>query len=256
MNKKILTMPVKNHLSIEKSINTAMSEIKEELYDICSDVYKTNETMFSEIYERVVESYNASTMTSIEELKSSEFTGFMMDIMKAHQDDIKLSMTNAYKFVHEAPQRIIDRCLSLTIPKSRKDVLKLQKACAVNHRRMVSQVDYFLRETVQNFSENMEEYIDSLIEYLNFMAENPDEDGDEVLEVETLDNATYEIRKIYNYEDMAKLAEEHDYLYKRSNGDHRIYEHSVTNKIIVIPAHTLGRGLSVKIQKQIFKNAC
>lgn len=256
MNKKILTMPAKNHLSIEKCINTAISEIKDELYDICSDVYKTNETMFSEIYERVVESYNTSTMTSADELKSSEFTGFMIDIMKKHQDDIKLSMTNAYNFVHEAPQRIINTCLSLTIPKNRKDILKLQKACAVNHRRMVAQVDYFIGETIQNFSENMEEYIDSLIEYLDFIAEKPNQGEDEVLKTETVDNTTYEIRKIYNYEDMAKLAEEHNYLYKRSNGDHRIYEHSVTNKIIVIPAHTLGRGLSVKIQKQIFKNAC
>ena len=256
MNKKMLTIPAKNHLSIEKSINTAIYEIKDELYDICSDVYKTNEIMFSEIYESVIETYNVSNMTSIEELKSSEFTCFMIDIMKKHQDDIKLAMTNAYKFVHEAPHRIIDRCLRLTIPKNRKDILKLQKACAVSHRRMVAQVDYFLEETIQNFSENMEDYISSLIEYLNFMAENSGEDSDDVLEIESLDNNNYKIKKIYNYEDMAKLAEEHNYLYKRSNGDHRIYEHSVTNKIIVIPAHTLGRGLSIKIQKQIFKNAC
>ena len=55
---------------------------------------------------------------------------------------------------------------------------------------------------------------------------------------------------------MSRLAEDNNYIYKRSKGDHRIYEHSDTNKIVVIPAHSLGLGLSVRIQKQIFDNAC
>ena len=257
MNNKIFAMPANNKLSIEKSINKAVEEIKGELYDICSDVYKTNESMFSEIYEKVTESYNTSTIKSIDDLKSEELSDFMFEVMEKHQDDIKISITNAYKFIHNAPQRIIERCLTLCIPKNRKEVLKLQKACAVSHRRMVSQVEFFIRETVQNFSENMEGYIDSLFEYIDFLEENNKEDNDsELLTIEESSKNQYEIKKIYCYEEMAKLAEDNNYVYKRSKGDHRIYEHNVTNKIIVIPAHTLGRGLSIKIQKQIFANAC
>ena len=256
MNKKMFAIPKNNNLSIEKSINKAIEEIRGELYDICSDVYKTNESMFSEIYEKVTESYNASTIKSIEDLKSEELSDFMFDVMEKHKEDIRISIKNAYSFIHEAPQRIIDRCLSLCIPKNRKEILKLQKACAVSHRRMVSQIEYFLRETVQNFSENMEDYIDSLFEYIDFLEEHNKEDNNELLINKESNDTGYEIKKIYCYEEMAKLAEDNNYKYKRSNGDHRIYEHSVTNKIIVIPAHTLGRGLSIKIQKQIFKNAC
>ena len=55
---------------------------------------------------------------------------------------------------------------------------------------------------------------------------------------------------------MGRLAISNGYEYKRSNGSHDVYEHTKTNKIIVIPAHSLGLGLSIKIQKQIFNNAC
>lgn len=59
---------------------------------------------------------------------------------------------------------------------------------------------------------------------------------------------------IYDYKDMIKLAEENNYTYDRSNGDHLIYKNDNSYRIVVIPAHRLGYGLMKKIQKQILSN--
>ncbi|MGL4773234.1 MAG: type II toxin-antitoxin system HicA family toxin [Clostridium sp.] len=61
--------------------------------------------------------------------------------------------------------------------------------------------------------------------------------------------------KIFNYKDMVKIALDNGYEYKWSNGSHNIYEHSKSQKIVVIPSHSLGLGLSKKIMKQIQANS-
>lgn len=61
--------------------------------------------------------------------------------------------------------------------------------------------------------------------------------------------------KYIDSKDLIKLAESNDYFYERSNGDHRIYKHNSTGKIVVIPYHNLGQGLSFAIQKQIKLNS-
>ena len=51
------------------------------------------------------------------------------------------------------------------------------------------------------------------------------------------------------------MAESKGFVYNRSNGDHRVYKHKETNKIVVIPSRDVGRGLSFAIQKQIELNS-
>lgn len=250
-------VPVKK-INMAKAINMAVQEIKTELYDICSDLYSINETMFSEIYEKVTESYNLSTVDSLDDLrrdlKRNEFSDFMMDIMRSYEEDMRNAVRTAYKFVDDAPKLMIDICRSLTVPRNRKDILHLQKACAVTHRRIISQIEFFLKGPVQDFSDNIGEYIDSLFDSLEFIEEFNGQKNENEEEIYTESN-DYEIKKIFDYKDMIKLAKDYNYEYKRSNGDHRIYEHKDTNKIIVIPAHSLGRGISDSIQKQIINNA-
>ena len=58
-------------------------------------------------------------------------------------------------------------------------------------------------------------------------------------------------RKIFDYKEMVRLAEKNNFEYVRSNGDHDIYMHKDTYKVVVIPQHNLGYGLMIDIQKQI-----
>ena len=61
-------------------------------------------------------------------------------------------------------------------------------------------------------------------------------------------------RKIFDYKKMLKLAINNGYEHKRTTGDHLILQHKESQKIIVIPAHNLGKGLMLEIQKQIRTN--
>lgn len=60
------------------------------------------------------------------------------------------------------------------------------------------------------------------------------------------------LEKIYNYKDMEALARDNGYEFNRQSGDHLIYKHYKTNRIVVIPAHRLEKSLSFEIQKQLY----
>lgn len=64
-----------------------------------------------------------------------------------------------------------------------------------------------------------------------------------------------EVKKIFDYKEMNKLAKTNGYEFSRFNGDHKVYLHKNTNKIVVIPQHELNFGIMYNIQKQIINNA-
>lgn len=61
--------------------------------------------------------------------------------------------------------------------------------------------------------------------------------------------------KIFNYKEMNKLAKLKGYVADRFSGDHLILVHKESNKGIVVPQHSLGKGISFKIQKQMKSNS-
>lgn len=62
-------------------------------------------------------------------------------------------------------------------------------------------------------------------------------------------------KKIFDYKEMFKLAEQLGYMKERVAGDHFIFRHNKTNKIVPIPRRTIGYGLMCDIQRQIKANA-
>lgn len=238
------------------AFNLAVDEIRDEIYEKCSNVYSANEAMFSEIYEKVTEAYNITTIDSVEDLKKPEFNDLMVGILKAHKDNIMETMKDAYEFSQVAPFIILRRCISLSRP-GQKEFNMVKRRTSLTHKAILAQIEYFLKETIETFSDNMEDYLDSLVDSFEFLEKlNESDSMEDEIDLSEEVCKKHIIQKIYNYEDMGKLAILNGYNYKRSNGSHDVYEHSETNKIIVIPAHSLGLGLSIKIQKQIFKNAC
>lgn len=257
MKQNITINPNGTKMNWKKAFTIAVDELKDELYERCSKLYAVNEAMFSEIYEKVTEAYNITTMESMEDLRSSEFSELIMDVLKSHHDEIVGSMNDAYEFSQKAPFIILNRCSSISNI-GRKDVMLLQRRVSLTHKAIVSQIEYFLKETVENFSSNMEEYLDSLSESLEYLEDINSSEENLIQEdgvIEESENK-FSYKKIYCYKEMERLAKDSGYGYKWSNGSHNIYEHEQSNKIVVIPAHDLGLGLSIKIQKQILKNAC
>ena len=244
----------KNWISV---FNNTVDELKVEFYDICSNLHILNESMFEEIYEEVTQTYNLTTVDSMEDLSNSNLAELMTDIMDKYEDDIRSSIKEAFVFIDNSYDILIDKC-RLFARITYKDALLLNKRANLTRKAMVSQIEYFTKEVSKQFSDNMNDYLESLKESVRFIEElnSKDIDDNESIDLEDLNHKKYSIKKIYKYEEMSRLAEENNYVYKRSNGDHRIYAHNDTNKIVVIPAHQLGLGLSIRIQKQIFDNAC
>ena len=236
--------------------NRTVDEIKVDFYDICSNLHILNESMFAEIYEEVATTYNVTTIETTDELLNSNLGEVMTNIMDKYEGEIRDSIHEAFVFIDKSCDTLIDKC-RLFARLTRKDALLLNKRANLTRKAMVSQIEYFTKEVSKQFSSNMADYLASLKESVEFIEELNKEDvtEDEFINIEDINNKRYKIKKIYKYEEMSKLAEDNNNIYKRSKGDHRIYEHSGTNKIVVIPAHSLGLGLSIRIQKQIFDNA-
>jgi predicted RNA binding protein YcfA (HicA-like mRNA interferase family) len=133
----------------------------------------------------------------------------------------------------------------------------------INKRRLFLLNKYnktFISLSNELFNDFLNDMILFMKDYLldivsNEQLDNINDIPDENIIIEKINkNKTFQIQKIFDYKNMQSLALNNGYKYKWSNGDHNIYEHLKTNKIIVIPSHTLGLGLSIKIQKQIYKN--
>lgn len=256
-NKRFMLGTKRKNMNWISVFNRTVDELKIEFYDICSNLHILNESMFSEIYEEVTQKYNLTTVDSMEELSNSNLSELMIEIMDKYEDELRSSIKEAFEFIDNSYDILIDKC-RLFARITYKDALLLNKRANLTRKAMISQIEYFTKEVSKQFSNNMNDYLESLKESVRFIEElnRKDIDDNESIDLEDLNHKKYTIKKIYKYEEMGRLAEENNYVYKRSKGDHRIYEHNYTNKIVVIPAHPLGLGLSIRIQKQIFDNAC
>lgn len=241
----------------KKVFDASENEIRDDLYDLCSRVCSVHEDMFSEMYDRLTNIYDFRKQDISDEFKNTEFSEVMKDIILAHKDDVLSVMSEAIAFSEETPFKIMMNCrIRSFIPED--DEVKFSRRMAVTHMRIKSQIGYFLSETVKSFSDSMNNYFNSVVEYIRHieMTEEVNENNlnQDIIEEIAIEKTRY--KKIFDYKKMASLAEENGFIKKSSSGSHDIYEHYKTNKIIVIPAHTLGLGLSIKIQKDIERNAC
>lgn len=150
--------------------------------------------------------------------RSTEARGFYVE----YQEEMQVLYNNRRDY------EIVKKKLNLTIHKS----YKLQDD--ILHDMMAN--TYFLVDEVIG---KLQEYKPE--EYISY--EKPQEDED----------ISIEIKNIFSHRGMEELAMENGYKYERCTGDHLIYKHGTSNRIVVIPRHTsLGKGLSINIQKQIY----
>lgn len=61
--------------------------------------------------------------------------------------------------------------------------------------------------------------------------------------------------KIFDFKEMNRLAKLKGFETTHCSGSHMILRHNESNKSVVVPQHSIGKGLSYKIQKQIKSNS-
>ena len=240
-----------------KAFTIAENELRDELYEKCSNIYTLNEIMLSEIYETLIKTYNLETVHSISDLIDSEIIALTQTIIDKHKDVILEAIGEAYEFSINATDKISYRCREMAIIRP-NDIPLIRKRLNLTKRRIISQIEFFIEETVLDFCGDIEAYLEFLIDSVESIENDKKDDEDNIDEEIVLNdtkNEDFKIRKIFCHKKMQKLAISKGYSYKWSNGRHDIFEHEKTKKIVVIPANTLGLGLSITIQKQILKNA-
>lgn len=251
------TKITRNKLNWIKAFSIVEDELRDELYEKCSIVYTLNEKMLTEIYDTLVNTYNIETVKSLEELIDAEIIELTQDIIDKHKGDILEAIRDAYEFSVSAPDFISYRCSQIAIIRP-NDLPLIKKRLSLTKKRIISQIEFFIEETILDFCNSIEDYLEFLIESIETLDKIKKEDEAEN-ETEDYINVNkdkpFKISKIFCNKKMQKIATNNGYSYKWSNGRHDIFEHETSKKIVVIPANTLGLGLSIAIQKQILKNA-
>lgn len=118
--------------------------------------------------------------------------------------------------------------------------------------KVISENEYYLeKDKFISTGETLEAELESLKKNFELAVEL--KEGKDI-EPEEKIIEKYDLKKIFNFKEMESLALANNYKYKWCSGDHLIYENIDSKRIIVIPAHTLTKELSYRIQKQIYKN--
>ncbi len=244
-----------------KQFNQTSKEIEKLVYDESIKVIIRVEDYYKLAYENLSEvtAISTSNNINISNMKDNVFKvmtytsiiedlllyinevnmGFITHILKVFSKCIKMFTIELYASVNNNKEKILcKKRLQLWLVKMQNQMMDLAN---------------FLDEGLsQEFFDNSEELCITIGEYLS----------KQFLEKITANKKHQEINydnnkilNIYDWKAMEELALTNNYKYKYCNGSHRIYEHATTNKIIVIPSHDLGKGLSIKIQKQIYLNS-
>lgn len=251
------TKVIRNKLNWIKAFSIAEDELRDELYEKCSIIYTLNEKMLTEIYDTLVNTYNIETVKSLEELIEAEIIELTQGIIDKHKEDILEAIRDAYEFSVSAPDFISYRCSQIAIIRA-NDLPLIKKRLSLTKKRIISQIEFFIEETVLDFCNSIEDYLEFLIESIETLdkIKKVDETDNKIEEdIHNSEDKPFKTSKIFCHKKMQKLAIDNGYSYKWSNGRHDIFEHKTSKKIVVIPANTLGLGLSIAIQKQILKNA-
>ena len=250
-----------------KIVNKEELKIREMTYEMCCQIQDKWQVFADKVYEGITEDFDLDDILANGDLDymNERIATLLRENIRKHSDLVNYNDLKVYDRIDAMMNDVINK--SCIFIKSKKEETRFRKRICLLFNSICGQMEYFIKETLQGTSEDLAcffnisiaEKIDSLKrEILKHESEIRKRNFNESIcsdELNNIDIANQKYEKIFSYKDMEKLALKNGFIYKWSNGSHNVYEHNETNKIVVIPAHELGLGLSLKIQKQIYTNA-
>lgn len=233
-----------------KAFDNSENEIKEYLYDLFSVLSSISEEAFSKMEEEIINLYESNKEYMVEDFNCESFDNSQNEIMSSFDKQLLDIRTELISVINQASSKISND-VKVNSLVTEKDFGKVKRRMLLTQSNLNAQVNSFWQETLVNIKESSKligEHLDEIIKSKSIS------DKDLVTEDETINKTKY--KKIFDYKKIIKIAEDNGYAKKSSRGCRIIYAHSKTNKIVVIPARTLGLGLSIKLQKDIYKGAC
>ena len=189
------------------------------------------------------------------------FTTFLQKIVIDSMDENDCLLEKCIDCYYDEIE-IIKNCLyeisikCLPYIKNEKELYLMSNRLSLFSRTIDNQYKNLHSELKYGFAQDFSRCIKELVEEKVYRLIKSEELSEDINNTDDniKNNEFKEIKKIFDYKEMESLALKNGFSYKWSNGSHNIYEHNKSKKIVVIPAHELGLGLSIKIQKQIQSN--
>ncbi|MCR1963972.1 type II toxin-antitoxin system HicA family toxin [Clostridium perfringens] len=212
-----------------------------ELYDICVDTLiatKYNNKKFDSLddkFQYLMEKYSKVAEINKSNSRFNKLVTNTVKALESNRDAVDSLIVN----------NIVYRCMNINenMFMKRRKVLKM---------RLTMQLDAYQKLFLNALQVLENEAKAELNEYVfDFIEKYKNKKLDEIRELENLTIEKCKYIKIFDYKKMCKLAIEKGFKPKRTTGDHLMYEHEKTKQLVPIPAHELGYGLMLEIQKEL-----
>lgn len=201
---------------------------------------------------------------SIEKLcKSEEFTVKKCNELSNHFKDTLINFNDylyndttkingfqkdLFENVAEKSKKIIDEIKTVQALAYYNNMQKLANKIEARTWQTIGRITFILNSVLD---EVITPYKKAINEEINKVEKILKDKHDEIESTKNIEEISKtQTKKIFNYKEMDRLIKANGYEPVRQTGDHKIYS-NVNGKSIPVPQHILGKGLSVKIQKQI-----
>lgn len=210
-------------------METVLNEVQESYFKLIDDINDRNEDIFTLKLIKVMGVIN--TIKSKEELKEA---GEKLLLNKGYSNNFRM-LFGASNHVQYKNKLLIELRM--------KEYFK--KTTDIIH-------DYYKSGIEKNYNILLENSIFYTGNYIKIKDTIESiKEVEEKEEVKEVFKKGIETRKIFNYKDMNSYIESQGFKYIRTTGSHKIYSNGIIS--IPVPQHTIGKGLSHKIQKQALK---
>ena len=187
-------------------------------------------------YEMIINQYQELNIQT-DYFCSNEYTIFVLEANRGLMEKIQRGYHSAiYKTF------AIVNCLDLRRMNFQYDVL---------NKGLLNKITSIVDEDIMKYNQILMEKNQIAFELILEVLDDVLDDTEIIDDLETLEETIKKYKYIEDYKEMNRLAEELGFTYKSQNGSHRKFEHKTTCKCVTIPQHTLGYGLSLKIQKEL-----
>ncbi|NMM64376.1 addiction module toxin, HicA family [Clostridium sp. P21] len=153
-----------------------------------------------------------------------------------------------FEGVAEKSKKIIDEIKKVQALAYYNNMQKLANQIDCRTWQTVGRITYILNTVVDEVMNPYKVAINEEINKVEKILKNKHDEIESAKNIEEISKT--QTKKIFDYKEMDKLIKLNGFEPIRQTGDHKIYS-NVNGKSIPVPQHVLGKGLSVKIQKQI-----
>lgn len=241
-----------------------MEKIKENIaLDLLCEHEKLKENTLDSIYREIYQLEYDIDNLDIFSFRATELSDKVIEMLSKFID-IRKDLDGKIKVLNEDFKKVAMKIRDLQIElikecgkymKSTKEVDLLMIRTAIFKQKLIKMTDSLGILKIGEF-EIFEDIRDELDTISRIAIKRVNKENGDIKEIKPIIKTKFQYDKIFDYKKLCYLAQKEGYIYNRCNGDHLIYKHNKTGKIVPIPVNSeLHFGIMRNIQKMIQINS-